>query len=114
MRVRTGARWVELTDGSGAGVRVAASGAPFGFSALRHDAAALDAAAHPHELPQGDGPVHLCVDAAMMGVGGDTGWSRSVLPAYTVPAGTYRHALSLRAVVSDEERRAAERGSPPT
>ena len=49
---RTGARWVELTDGSGAGVRVAAAGAPFGFSALRHDAAALDAAAHPHELQE--------------------------------------------------------------
>eukprot|EP00966_Prymnesium_polylepis_P224703 5197175-Prymnesium_polylepis.1 len=40
--------------------------------------------------------VHLHVDHAMGGVGGDTGWSRSVRPPYRVAPGTHRWSLVLR------------------
>jgi hypothetical protein len=30
------------------------------------------------------------IDFKHMGVGGDNSWSRSVLPAYSVPPGTHR------------------------
>ena len=36
----------------------------------------------------------------MLGVGGDTGWSRSVRPEYHVPPGTHRWALVLRPYAS--------------
>ena len=45
-------------------------------------------------------PVHVHVDCAHMGVGGDTGWSRSVHAAHLVPQGTYRFGLVLRYVPS--------------
>ena len=81
-------RWLELlaatppARGAAAPVlRVSDAGGPtFGFSLLRHTAAELDAAAHPHELrSENSGRLWLSLDHKMMGVGGDTGWTQARL-----------------------------------
>ena len=104
---REGARWLELSDpsadGDGAGLRVSHAGEPFGFNALRYGAAQLDGATHPHELHAEEGRLWLSLDHRMMGVGGDTGWSKSVMPKYRVLPGTHRWALSLRAFANEAQ-----------
>ena len=67
----------------------------FGFSASRFSTAALEAAAHPHEL-EPEPRLYLHLDHRHMGVGGDTAWTRSVLPRYFVSPGTHRWAVRLR------------------
>ena len=79
----------------GCGLRVSSVGRPFGFSASRYSTHALAAARHTSELSP-DPSVLLHVDEKMMGVGGDTGWTRSVHSPYLVPPGTYRWARILR------------------
>jgi beta-galactosidase len=62
---------------------------------------ALTAARHQHELQSGDSVqqhLHLHLDCAHMGVGGDDSWSPSVHEAYMVPPAQYRLALVLQAV----------------
>ena len=70
-------------------LRVAMVDKPFAFSALPHTALELEAADHKEDL----GPAahtHLCLYAAMRGVGGINTWGADVEPAYHLSAdGTY-------------------------
>lgn len=64
----------------------------------RYSWQALHAAKHQHELlpdPQG---LHLHLDCAHMGVGGDDSWSPSVHEQYLLPPGRYRLGLVMQAV----------------
>ncbi|KAL1520731.1 hypothetical protein AB1Y20_022299 [Prymnesium parvum] len=100
------AAWVALHSAR-AGVWVgAARPAAFSFSAQRYSAAQLAAAAHQADLTPAEG-THVHVDAAICGVGGDTGWSPSVRAPYRVPPGTYRWVIVLRPFGAEEELRAA-------
>ncbi|WP_017621945.1 glycoside hydrolase family 2 TIM barrel-domain containing protein [Nocardiopsis chromatogenes] len=64
---RVDARWLQLRGAEGRGLRI--EGAPvFDFAARRWDTAALDAAAHTHEL-EPDERVHLYLDAEHQGIG---------------------------------------------
>ncbi|MCA8950070.1 MAG: DUF4981 domain-containing protein, partial [Planctomycetes bacterium] len=93
---RCDARWLTLADGRDGGLRVRrvvrpdGVSEPFSFSVWPHTQAALEAAAHPHEVAPSD---HLTVnvDAAQTGVGGDDSWGARPHPQYTLaPRGDYR------------------------
>ena len=87
--------WLSVRSASGEGLHVSGS-STFGLSASRYSLEALERAKHPHEL-EADPCVHLSIGHKQMGVGGDTAWTRFVLPgAYFVQPGTYRWAVRLR------------------
>ena len=63
------ARWFELTDSTGAGMRVSAD-RPFAFSARRHSDEELTDATTLRELDEvGTGPIEVHVDMAVRGLG---------------------------------------------
>ncbi len=69
--------------------------ASFAFSALPVSALELENAAHPEELPA-TGRTHLCLYAAMRGVGGIDSWGSDVEEPYRIDAaGTYRVAVRI-------------------
>ena len=84
---RCDCRWVALQGSNGALVAVAGGGDPSPlcqFSASHFSIATFEKANHDHELVADD-YVHLCLDTAHMGVGGDDSWSPSVHSQYLVP-----------------------------
>ncbi|GAB4417314.1 MAG: glycoside hydrolase family 2 TIM barrel-domain containing protein [Bacteroidia bacterium] len=90
---RMGTRWCTLTDDDGWGWRVAGSDLHVG--ALPHSLTNLTEARHTHELLPA-AFVSLCIDAAMMGVGGDLSWLPSVHEAYLLRAPVYTWSVYLR------------------
>ena len=84
------ARWLEVTDKKGRGLRFeAVSGSGMGISALPYAPYELDNADHPNELPPSH---HTWVRIGMqMGVGGDDTWGALVHPEYRLnpSAGLY-------------------------
>ncbi|HEY3281964.1 MAG TPA: glycoside hydrolase family 2 TIM barrel-domain containing protein [Armatimonadota bacterium] len=70
----------------------------FHFDALHHRLEDLVRAEHVWELtPRPEVTLHL--DGWHMGVGGDTGWTRSVHPEYLLQPGEYAFSLCLRAIL---------------
>lgn len=100
---RPDTRWLELDpagDGPGLAVRSltgdtggAATGPRVGFTARRHTAQQVDAAAHPHELPAGR-TLHLYLDAAQHGLG-SRACGPDVLPQHALWPGGHRFAVAL-------------------
>ncbi|MFM7061775.1 MAG: glycoside hydrolase family 2 TIM barrel-domain containing protein [Actinomycetes bacterium] len=88
----TDTRWVSVSDGH-RGLLVTAP-APFGFSALDHSVAALDAAEHDVDLVA-EPVTHLHVDARMRGLG-TASCGPDTLPQYLVRGRRFRWAWSLR------------------
>lgn len=115
---RTGMRWLHLgaatstpaqqqPSGPGLLISAAAADTPGSSSAAdgqlhvnvsRFSWQALAGARHQHELTPDPDCLHLHLDAAHMGVGGDDSWSPSVLPEYLVPPGRYSLSVGLTAV----------------
>lgn len=100
---RSDTRWLRLTEegGSGTGLSVRSldgAGGRVGFTATRHTAQELTAAAHPHELPPSSG-LHLYLDAAQHGLG-TRSCGPDVLPRYTLVPGAFRVAVALRALAA--------------
>ncbi len=86
-------RYLAVVDAEGAGLAVA--GEPWlHASALPVPLAQLDRCTHAHELAP-TGTVHLHLDHAHAGLGGDTGWTRNIHPPYLLPPGRYRFCLRL-------------------
>ena len=85
-------RWLELASDT-AVVRLETD-VPMHFSALPCSLAALERAAHPHEIER-DGYTWLHLDAAHMGVGGDDSWNPRVHQQYLVQPGVYRWEFLL-------------------
>ena len=77
----TGVRWASLTSKRGGGLLVTALGDPLEVAALHQTEAAIEAAAHPHEVVADD-VVHLTIDGAQQGLGNS--WAETALPAYTL------------------------------
>jgi len=84
------ARWMALTDDSGAGVmvmpdteRCSVAGQPLTFSALTYSIEQLEVARYPDEL-DADGRTHVTLDLAQTGVGGDNSWGAKTMPRYTL------------------------------
>lgn len=88
----TDTRWVAISDGE-RGLLVTAP-EPFGFSALDHSVAALDAAEHDVDLAR-ERVTHLHVDARMRGLG-TASCGPDTLPQYLVRGRRFRWNWSLR------------------
>jgi hypothetical protein len=118
---RTGVRWLHLgaatstpaqqQQPSGPGLLISAAaaaaatpgsssgaGGQLHMNVSRFSWQALAGARHQHELTPDPDCLHLHLDAAHMGVGGDDSWSPSVLPEYLVPPGRYSLSVGLTAV----------------
>jgi beta-galactosidase len=92
---RADVRWLELRDGSGAGVRLT-MGRPMQVSATHFRATDLDATTHADELvPCPETIVHL--DAAHRGLG-TASCGPDTLESYLVRPGTYRWEWTLASV----------------
>ncbi|MFF9342428.1 glycoside hydrolase family 2 TIM barrel-domain containing protein [Streptomyces sp. NPDC014773] len=105
---RIDTRWLELTDGEGAGLRVA--GEPeFWFTARRWTHAELDAAAHRPDLAPGD-TLWLNLDHALHGIGSQS-CGPGVLPEHRLQAAPASFSLAFEPVGACRSR-AAGRPSP--
>jgi beta-galactosidase len=90
------ARFVAITDTSGNGLL--AVGAPLlSVNASPFAEEALEAAAHPHEVVA-DGQVHLNLDRAQRGVGGDNSWGAKPLNDYIIRADAQSYRFWIRAL----------------
>ncbi len=92
---RMGVRWVELTDASGAGLRV--EGKDLNFSVWPYSLDDLETATHTIELP--DRPfTTINVDYGQMGVGGDDTWSPKSRPhpEHRLTDGRYHYRFRIR------------------
>jgi beta-galactosidase len=95
------ARFVALTDTSGNGLL--AVGAPLlSVNASPFAAEALEAAAHPHEVAA-DGHVHLNLDRAQRGVGGDNSWGAKPLNDYIIQANAQSYQFWMRALQAGDD-----------
>ncbi|MEF8788481.1 MAG: beta-galactosidase domain 4-containing protein, partial [Planctomycetota bacterium] len=94
---RTDVRRLTLTDGSGEGLRIV--GLPqVGFNVWPYTQQELEDARHPYELTRA-GALTLNVDAAQMGVGGDTSWGARPHDQYELhPEGTYTCSFRMEPV----------------
>lgn len=105
---RADVRWVALlpaqqqngpaATGAGVGTGLvlctAAGGTPVQLNVSQYSMKEYYRAAHDYEL-KADGVVHVHMDAAHMGVGGDDSWSPSVHEQYLIPPGVHRLKLVL-------------------
>ena len=91
-----GVRWIEVTDRSGHGIRLAAD-VPFEASALPYSPHELENARHAYDLPR---PQHtyLRASAGMCGVGGDDSWGAPVLAEYTYLNGKRRLSFTMKGI----------------
>ena len=91
-----GMRWIEVTDRSGHGIRLAGD-VPFEASALPYSPHELENARHAYDLPR---PQHtyLRASAGMCGVGGDDSWGAPVLAEYVQKNETRHLAFTLKGI----------------
>jgi beta-galactosidase len=98
---KTDARWFELRNENGIGIRV--EGAPtVGFSALHNpiedfDMENMDDYRHTNDIVKGDG-VFICTDYKMMGVAGDDSWGARPYPEYSLKAQNYEFSFTIKPV----------------
>ena len=91
---RTDTRWLGLIDSEADGLLIVSLGETMGFNVSRWTTEELEAALHPHELPESDRlEVHL--DHRHMGVGGDDSWGARPHAPYMIGPGTYRFRFLL-------------------
>ena len=96
---KVGVRWMEMTDGAGAGLRFEAlGGSPLSINALPWPASRLRATDYSWQLPRPDA-TYLNIDFAQMGVGGDNSWGATAHEGYQLSAReyAYRYRVSLLA-----------------
>ena len=89
-----GTHSLTLRAADGAALTAEMTGESFAFSALPYSALELEAADHREELPPAV-RTHLCLYAAMRGVGGINSWGADVEPDFHVSAGQ-DHRLAVR------------------
>ncbi|MHA6513177.1 glycoside hydrolase family 2 TIM barrel-domain containing protein [Tessaracoccus sp. Z1128] len=96
-------RWVEVTDGSGQGLRVSrrAGERPFHFSAWPYSCADIDAARHVTDLTRRD-TVTLNLNDQVLGLGSNS-WGSEVLDAYRTRFEAFEFEFTLQPVTSQED-----------
>jgi len=95
---KTDTRWLTLTDKNGRGIKVEGL-QPICFSALPFSAEAMDPGntkkqQHPTDLKP-SGSVHLHIDLAQRGVGGDNSWGAYPHPQYRLHDKTYSYSFVI-------------------
>lgn len=109
--LRTDVRWIQLTDASGRGVRIAAE-EPIAFSALPFTVEDLEKAAHPFELNPRE-EVIVSLDARHSGLG-NASCGPGVLPKYEVKPEPVELHLRFSPCRSGKNERSAEPRQPFT
>jgi beta-galactosidase len=95
----------ELLDRHPGLLIVALDGGSMQVNVSRYSCSTLERAHHQHELvPEDTQHLHLHLDAAHMGVGGDDSWSPSVHKRYLVPPAPYTLSLALLPILSPQRR----------
>jgi beta-galactosidase len=98
---KTDVRFAALTDSLGNGLL--AVGAPLlSVNASPFSTEALEQAKHPYEVAADDG-VHLNLDRAQRGVGGDNSWGRAPLRDYIIDADPQTYQFWLRALRAGDD-----------
>ncbi|NCG09024.1 MAG: beta-galactosidase, partial [Verrucomicrobia bacterium] len=86
-------RWIEITDAQGTGLRFT-SKQGLSANALPFSACEMSGHAYSWQLPEPTA-VHLNIDHAQMGVGGDNSWGDIALPEYQLREKTYRYQYTV-------------------
>lgn len=86
---RTGCWSVEFSNAAGKKITVTAVDRPFEFNAWPYTQDQLERAKHQFDLKAVDA-ITVCIDAAMMGVGGDDSWGAKPHDAHMLGKGEYR------------------------
>ena len=96
-------RWVELTDGSGQGLRVSrrAGERPFHFSAWPYTCEDIDAARHVTDLTPRD-TVTLNLNDQLLGLGSNS-WGSEVLDAYRTRFEAFEFEFTLQPITTEED-----------
>ncbi len=92
---REDTRWLEITDGTGHGIRVTGSDY-FHFSALPWSVEQYAKADYQEQL--GVKGTVLTLDGVHAGLGGDTGWTKNIHPEYRIGPGRYFYRFSLQMI----------------
>lgn len=82
---RTGTRWLQVVNASGAGLLFTAKDSPFEMNVLPYTAEEMEAALHPEELPVSHYTI-VSILGKQRGVGGDDSWGAPVYPEYCISA----------------------------
>lgn len=98
---KTDARWVELRDMNGVGIKIASKQC-LGFSALHNPIEDFDQVTHAdfrhtNDIMKKDG-VFLTADLKMMGVAGDDSWGARPYPEYSIPAKDYTFTFTIEPI----------------
>ncbi len=96
---KTDVRWLQLLDHSGNGIMIEGM-QPVCFSATNHSVESLDPGntkkqQHPTDLPPDD-QVHLHIDLAQRGVGGDNSWGALPHDEFRLLAKKYHFGYVIR------------------
>jgi beta-galactosidase len=96
---KTDVRWMQLLDQSGNGMLIEGM-QPVCFSATRHSVESLDPGntkkqQHPSDLPP-DNQVHIHIDLAQRGVGGDNSWGALPHDEFRLLARKYQYGFVIR------------------
>jgi beta-galactosidase len=86
-------RWMKLGPGDGASLLVVPD-VPLHMDVRDRSIEAYEAAKHQHELPPPDA-TYLTVDCRHTGLGGDTGWTRTIGEEYLIGPGRYQFGVTL-------------------
>ncbi|MBC8079321.1 MAG: DUF4981 domain-containing protein [Gorillibacterium sp.] len=89
-------RWLTLTDQEGCGLKITAP-APFHYDAHRNTVSDFNLAKHIEDLPHRD-TITLNIDHLHSGLGGDTGWTRTIHEEYKVKPGHYDYRFTISPV----------------
>ena len=91
-------RWIEITDAKGTGLRFTSEGS-LSANALPFSADEMSGCAYSWQLPERSA-VHLNIDHAQMGVGGDNSWGDIALPKYQLRAKKYTFQYTVTPIQS--------------
>ena len=86
-------RWLRIHDGAGHGLKIT-GGRDFHFDVHYNPVQDYEAAKHQSDLkPRAN--VFLNLDHLHMGIGGDTGWTKTVHPEYWINSGIYEYSFLI-------------------
>jgi len=104
---RTDCEWVCFLDDDGSGLMIVSNKGLFSFSSSLWSQKELHNAKHTVDLESrsfGENGVHVNIDHALMGVGGDAGWDPCVYEQYRVKADKqFNYSISLIPISPDDE-----------
>lgn len=98
---KTDVRWVSMTDPSGAGILVYSLDEPLSSGAKHYSKVEMEKAKYSFEM-QRSKHVHFNVDHKQLGVGGNTSWGATALPAYQLTERLDSFSYRMRPISSKD------------